>query len=174
MTEMTEFQKMLLELGRPVDIQHIDFRVQAMYQDNGRILAYKDARYDMKILDEVVGPENWQRKHEEINGTIYCSVGIRNPDTGEWIWKQDAGSESQTEAEKGAASDSFKRACFNWGIGRELYDFPTIYIKIMPDEKKLYPNSFKWGMERNEAGEITILGCRDKKNRVRFTYKTDE
>ena len=73
---MSEFRKMLEKLSTPVDIKHIDFRVQGVYGLKSRVLAYKDARYDMKILDEVVGPENWQRRHEEINGTIYCSVGI--------------------------------------------------------------------------------------------------
>ena len=167
---MSEFRKMLEKLSTPVDIKHIDFRVQGVYGLKSRVLAYKDARYDMKILDEIVGPENWQRKHEEVNGTIYCSVGIRNPDTNEWIWKQDAGSESNTEAEKGAASDSFKRACFNWGIGRDLYEFPTIYIQHAQGEK-IWPNSYTWGLERNEQGEIEVLGCRNKNGKVMFHYK---
>lgn len=88
------------------------------------ILLYKDARCDMRILDETVGPANWQRNHEVINNNLFCNVGIKCD--GEWIWKQDVGTESYTEAQKGEASDSFKRACFNWGIGRELYTAPRI------------------------------------------------
>lgn len=92
------------------------------------LLLYKDARCDMNILDEQVGPENWQRKHELIDGQLFCSVGIYSESRGCWIWKQDVGVESRTEAEKGRASDAFKRACFNWGIGRELYTAPFIWI----------------------------------------------
>lgn len=90
------------------------------------LLLYKDARCDMNILDEAVGAENWQRSHELINGNLFCNVGIRCGD--EWVWKQDVGTESNTEKEKGQASDSFKRACFNWGIGRELYTAPNMII----------------------------------------------
>lgn len=95
------------------------------------LLLYKDARVDQNILDEAVGLDRWQRKHELINGNLFCSVGIycRHDDgTSEWVWKQDVGTESYTEKEKGQASDSFKRACFNWGIGRELYTAPFIWI----------------------------------------------
>lgn len=90
------------------------------------LLLYKNARCDMNILDETVGPENWQRKHYECKGNLFCSVGIKCGD--EWVWKDDCGTESYTEKEKGEASDSFKRACFNWGIGRELYTAPFIWI----------------------------------------------
>lgn len=108
----------------------IDCRV-AMVQEWGvGLLLYKDARADMNILDETVGVENWQRKHELINGNLFCSVGIyvERHDYGEWVWKQDVGTESNTEKEKGQASDSFKRACFNLGIGRELYTAPSMIV----------------------------------------------
>ena len=95
-------------------------------------LLYKDARCDMNILDESVGVANWQRNHQVIDGNLYCNVGIKFHD--EWIWKQDVGVESNTEAEKGQASDSFKRACFNFGIGRELYTSPLIKIWLTKDE----------------------------------------
>ena len=94
------------------------------------LLLYKDARVDQNILDETVGHDRWQRKHELINGNLFCSVGIwfdRDTFSG-WVWKQDVGTESNTEKEKGQASDAFKRACFNWGIGRELYTAPRIWI----------------------------------------------
>ena len=81
----------------------------------------------MRRLDEAVGQSNWQREHKCVDGHWFCRVGIKID--GEWIWKEDAGSESNFEAEKGAASDSFKRACTNWGIGRELYDYPTIKVQ---------------------------------------------
>lgn len=96
------------------------------------LLLYKNARVDMNILDETVGAENWQREHYECKGNLFCRVGIRTllKDTTlfEWVYKSDCGTESNTEAQKGEASDSFKRACFNWGIGRELYTSPFIWI----------------------------------------------
>lgn len=111
----------------------IDARIARINTKYVSILLYKDARCDMRILDETVGPENWQRAHEVINDHLFCNVGIwreREGGYGDWIWKQDVGTESNTEAEKGEASDSFKRACFNWGIGRELYTAPKINFKV--------------------------------------------
>lgn len=90
------------------------------------LLLYKDARVDMQLLDDTVGPMNWKREHS--NGNANCTVSIRGK-SGEWVSKEDTGTESNTEAEKGKASDSFKRACVNWGIGRELYTAPTIFVK---------------------------------------------
>lgn len=106
----------------------IDCKIKQVSQKGVLILLYKDARCDMNILDETVGAENWQRKHELINGNLFCSVGIFCPQINQWVWKQDVGTESMTEKEKGEASDSFKRACFNWGIGRELYTAPFMWV----------------------------------------------
>lgn len=92
------------------------------------LLLYKDARVDMKILDETVGSENWQRKHAVVNGNLFCTVSIWDKGKQQWISKEDVGVESYTEKEKGQSSDSFKRACVNWGIGRELYTAPEIKI----------------------------------------------
>jgi len=106
--------------------EEIECRVATVSEKGCSLLLYKDARCDMKILDETVGPDKWQRKHYECKGNLFCSVGIKCGD--EWIWKDDCGAESYTEKEKGEASDSFKRACFNWGIGRELYTAPFIWV----------------------------------------------
>ena len=111
---------------RTLTKDEIEARISRVNNKGVAVLLYKDARCDMKILDETVGPENWQRNHEVINSNLFCNVGIKCD--GEWIWKQDVGVESYTEAQKGEASDSFKRACFNWGIGRELYTAPFIFF----------------------------------------------
>lgn len=111
---------------RTLYANEIDVRVATINEKGCSLLLYKDARCDMNILDETVGPENWQRRHELINGNLFCNVGIKCGS--EWVWKQDVGTESYTEKEKGQASDSFKRACFNWGIGRELYTAPFIWV----------------------------------------------
>ena len=118
----------------PLKAQDVECRVQQITENqNGYgaiLLLYKDARVDMKILDQVYGEMNWQRRHTVINGQLFCSVLIWDESKKQWIEKQDVGTESATEAEKGRASDSFKRACFNVGIGRELYNAPFIYIKL--------------------------------------------
>lgn len=101
------------------------------FKGSALLLLYKDARCDMAILDETVGAFNWKKSYYEVKGNLYCSVGIRD-NNGDWVEKSDCGAESNTEAEKGEASDAFKRACVNWGIGRELYTTPKINIKC-PD-----------------------------------------
>ena len=126
---------------RDLTANEIECRVQSVKQNGLVLLLYKDARVDMNILDETVGAENWQREHYECKGNLFCRVGIFfgghtiecKPDgiygdAGKWVWKSDCGVESNTEAQKGEASDSFKRACFNWGIGRSLYTAPFIWI----------------------------------------------
>ena len=112
----------------------IECRVQSINDKGCVLLLYKDARTDMNILDETFGNENWQRTHEVINGNLFCNIEIWDKDKKCWIKKQDVGVESKTEAQKGEASDAFKRAGFNVGIGRELYTAPFIWINLSPDE----------------------------------------
>lgn len=114
---------------RTLNANEIDCRVASISEKGLSLLLYKDARVDQNILDEVVGKEGWQRSHQIIDGRLYCTVSIWDEKKQQWISKQDVGTESYTEKEKGQASDSFKRACFNWGIGRELYSAPFIWIK---------------------------------------------
>ena len=116
----------------------IDVRVAMCREDGCSLLLYKDARCDMAILDETVGAMNWQREHSRANAN--CIVSMWDSEKGQWVSKEDTGTESQTEKEKGQASDSFKRACFNWGIGRELYTSPFIWISKEKCEIKKRPN----------------------------------
>jgi hypothetical protein len=136
----------------------IDVRIAMVQKWGISLLLYKDARCDMNILDETVGMMNWQRKHKVVNGNLFCSVGIyvERDCYGEWVWKQDVGTESNTERQKGEASDSFKRACFNWGIGRELYTAPTMFVK--PQDLK----SFK-----DDNGRFT---CKDRFRVTKIEY----
>ena len=111
----------------------IECRVQSVKEKGLVLLLYKDARTDMNILDETVGASNWQDRFYEHKGILFCSLGINtnyeNPSAPDrWVWKDDAGVESNTEAEKGNASDARKRAGFAWGIGRELYTSPFVWI----------------------------------------------
>lgn len=129
---------------RLLEANEIECRVAQTFQTkNGNglsLLLYKDARVDQNILDETVGAMNWQRHHSRDNAN--CTVSIWDEEKKQWIEKEDTGTESNTEKEKGLASDSFKRACFNWGIGRELYTAPFIYVNgtkcnIYEDKGKL-------------------------------------
>lgn len=104
----------------------IDCRISTCNQYGVGLLLYKDARCDMNILDETVGIYNWQRRHTRDNAN--CIVSIWDDEKKQWIEKEDTGTESMTEKEKGLASDSFKRACFNLGIGRELYTAPNMFV----------------------------------------------
>lgn len=169
------------KLKRPLRINEIDFRIQSINKGGyATILAYKDARVDMNVLDEAVGPLGWKREH--INNNANCIVSIWDKDKKEWVSKEDTGTESFTEKEKGLASDSFKRACFNWGIGRELYDFPVIKIKLKEDEfnveggrakqtYKLNLRKWRWQIQR-ENDVISFLGCKDENDDLRFKYGT--
>lgn len=114
---------------RPLNADEIDVRVGGVSEKHGGfLLLYKDARCDMKILDEVFGPFNWQRRHESVDGQLFCTVSVYDEQKKLWISKQDVGVESYSDEVKGRASDAFKRACFNFGIGRELYTAPFIWI----------------------------------------------
>lgn len=116
------------------------WRVQSFSKSSqtASCVAYVDARDVMDILDQVVGTENWQSDFKEIKGNLYAGVGIRLNNSIEWVWKWDCGTESNTEKEKGEASDAFKRAAVKWGVGRFLYDIPIQYVKS--NEKKTASN----------------------------------
>lgn len=170
-----------IKINDPLSIDQIDFRIQSINKGGyATILAYKDARVDMNRLDDVFGVLGWQKKFEVINGNLFCSVAIQNPETKEWVWKCDVGTESNTEKEKGQASDAFKRACFNLGIGRELYDYPVITIKLNTNEftsengkqKQTWDlklKEWKW-LSQFTDGKLTFLAAQDNNEKLRFTF----
>lgn len=165
---------------RTLKADEIDVKVGNVTSNGYTLLLYKNARVDMAILDETAGTENWQRDHKEVKGNLYCGIGINFPDVhgDSWVWKWDCGVESQFgDKEKGEASDSFKRACVNWGIGRELYTAPKIYvdcetysedngkhwkIKNFDDVKRSNSMRVK-EIEYNDRREITKLVIVDNK-----------
>ena len=143
---------------RTLHADEIELRTGQILNDKGlqTLLLYKDARCDMAMLDEAVGSLNWKREHSRDNAN--CTVSIWNPYIEQWVSKEDTGTESKTEAEKGLASDSFKRACFNWGIGRELYTAPFITV-----DKNINPRLLKVSaIEYNDKREIIALVITDK------------
>lgn len=167
---------------RALKASEIDCRIQSIGQNKTgavgtTILLYKDARVDMNILDETVGAMNWQREHSVVNGNLYCTISIWDEVKEQWISKSDVGTESNTEKEKGQASDSFKRAGFNWGIGRELYSAPFVYIQLDKSEYierngKLTSNAkFKVkDIAYDENRNIVRLVVVDSKGKVRYTF----
>lgn len=146
---------------RDLRADEIECRVSTISEKGLSLLLYKDARCDMNILDETVGPMNWQRDHKELKGNMYAGIGIWNKDIGQWIWKWDCGAESFTEKEKGEASDSFKRAGFNVGIGRELYTAPFVYVKA--DKCKIDFNNKTNKYYTNDRFEVTYVEIENKK-----------
>ena len=161
---------------RKLRADEIDCRVNTINEKGLTLLLYKDARCDMNILDETIGCMNWKREHTRDNAN--CVVSIWNEEIKEWISKEDTGTESNTEKEKGLASDSFKRACVNWGIGRELYTSPFIWISkdncnIEKKDNGKYTtyDTFKVStIGYNTFGEIDTLVIKNTKtNKVVYT-----
>ena len=152
----------------------IDCRIGNTTDKGASILLYKDARVDMRILDETYGSMNWQRRHEVVNGNLFCTIEVWDSEKGCWVSKQDVGTESFTEKEKGEASDSFKRAGFNWGIGRELYTAPFIWITTTSDDLdnrgKIKTKFFVREIAYSEQNEINHLVIVDGKGNARYTY----
>lgn len=169
---------------RALRADEIEVRVGQVTEKGVSLLLYKDSRCDKRILDEVFGIEGWANCYSEIKGNLYCSIMIYDDKTGMWIQKQDCGVESNTEKEKGEASDAFKRAGFNVGIGRELYTKIFIFVNVptklkttLSNGKKVYElaDAFaKWhvaDIETNmEKEKIEYLQIADSKNNIVFTY----
>lgn len=159
----------------------IEVRVGTVGKKGASLLLYKDARCDMNILDETFGSLGWQRDHKEIKDNMYAGVGVFDGSKNEWVWKWDCGTESQTEKEKGEASDSFKRACFNWGIGRELYTGGFIFVQCetVPDGNKFkLSDKFEFSgtkvskimySESDNKREITGIEIKSKNGKVIYS-----
>lgn len=169
---------LLSRLCEPLKAHEIDFRVQSINKGGyATILAYKDARVDINRLNSVCGL-GWKREHT--NGNHNCIVSIFCPDIKEWVSREDTGTESFTEAAKGLASDSFKRACFNFGIGIELYDYPVIQIKLNQNEFTVTNNKAKqtWDLKLRDwvwrvdhvGSEVTYIAAKDQNGDVRYSW----
>jgi hypothetical protein len=166
---------------RTLRADEIECRVQKVTEKGCILLIYKDARVDMRILDETFGVDGWQRTHEVINGNLFCNIEIWSDEKKCWIKKQDVGTESNTEKEKGEASDSFKRAGFNVGIGRELYSSPFIWINLNESEIKKNTqgklqliSSIKFvvtSIKYDENRDIAELVISDNNGNVRYTFR---
>jgi hypothetical protein len=159
----------------------IELRVGTVGEKGVTLLLYKNARVDQNILDKTVGPMNWGRDHKELKGVMYCGVSIWDVEKCQWVTKWDAGIESNEQSQKGEASDSFKRACVNWGIGRELYTAPWIFLPVKTVEagkksngKPTYELANRYELNNhhvkaigyNESGSINYLVLADQTKNV--------
>lgn len=169
---------------RDLTANEIEVRVSRITNAGVELLLFKDSRCDMRILDETVGAENWQNEFYEQKGTLFCKVGLfTDYDRGPmWVWKSNAGAPSNIEAKKGEASDAFKRACFTWGIGRELYTAPRIFVygdkckslKQGKNGKMQCYDHFSVAKIKVVDGRIVGLAIRnDDTGKVVFTYVED-
>lgn len=122
------------------------------------LLLYQDARAAMTVLDETVGVFNWQKSYSRDNAN--CTISIWDEDKKQWISKEDTGTESNTEKEKGKASDAFKRTAVNWGIGRELYSAPFIWINGKDTKDKFIVKEISY--EGKKITGITIYNTTKK------------
>ena len=156
---------------RNLRADEIDCRIGTAKEGKGvSLLLYKDARCDMAVLDEAVGSMNWQKSYSRENKN--CTVSIWDEDKKAWISKEDTGTESNTEAEKGLASDSFKRACVNWGIGRELYTAPFIWVSGASKYDKFWVKDMEVSPDKKITA-LTICTCDtygNHKDDVAFQY----
>lgn len=170
----------MADMFRDLRADEIEIRVAQAKETGVSLLLYKDARCDQNILDETVGAMGWMRSHTRDNAN--CIVSIWDEKKQQWISKEDTGTESNTEKEKGLASDSFKRACFNWGIGRELYTAPFIWINAK-DCSALKQNGQRWqcfdtfavrkiAIENKRIVAIAIKNT--KTNKTCFVWQDDE
>jgi hypothetical protein len=156
-------EKMEQNLIRLLKADEIECRVAVIKESGLSLILYKDARVDQRILDETFGPFGWKRSHQSIEGNLYCTVEIHDKETDEWVVKQDVGTMSYSEKEKGQASDSFKRACFNWGIGRELYTAPFIWI----------PAGKASIMYKEDQNKVKRFTCNDRFSVSSIQYSDD-
>lgn len=151
----------------------VECRIKKITKEGAVLLLYKTARVDMRILDEVYGSMNWQRHHEVINNNLFCTISVWDSDKAQWISKQDVGTESNAEAEKGQASDAFKRAGFAWGIGRELYDAPFIWISGKVSKyDRFHVTDIQYDKEKQEFTRLVIFDDKGKE-RYRLGTTTD-
>ena len=158
----------------------IECRVATVNEKGASLLLFKDARVDLKILDETFGPLGWQRSHQSIDGNLYCTISLWDSEKQQWISKQDVGTKSYSEKEKGQASDSFKRAAFCVGVGRELYTAPFIWIpavkaKVQKKEDKYVVNEhFAVSYIAYDSNrEIVALVIKDSKGNLVYSMQQD-
>lgn len=149
-------QELYDALSAPFQSDEIDWRVGSTTQDKskGMALAYVDARAVMDRLDNCCGPDGWACNYTAGAGAfIVCNLGVRMPETGEWVWKADGAGATDVEGEKGMLSDALKRAGVRWGIARYLYDLESPWVELEPPRSNGKAGPMK-GSERKRLDEV--------------------
>ena len=144
----------------------IEVRVGTVGAKGVTMLLYKNARVDRAMLDEEYGAMNWSCRYEEYKGNLFCSIGVYDTDKKEWVWKEDCGTESQTEKQKGEASDAFKRAGFRWGIGIELYTSPFIFMPVATEPDPYNKGKYKM-VNKYELNGIYVSEIKTVKGKIK-------
>ena len=144
----------------------IEVRVGTVGAKGVTMLLYKNARVDRAMLDEEYGAMNWSCRYEEHKGNLFCSIGVYDADKKEWVWKEDCGTESQTEKQKGEASDAFKRAGFRWGIGIELYTSPFIFLPVATEPDPYNKGKYKM-VNKYELNGIYVSEIKTVKGKIK-------
>lgn len=166
---------------RKLTAQEIECRVAQVTAKGCSLLLYKTARVDRAMLDELFG-DLWQNDFKLIDGKMYGGIGIYNKELKQWLWRWDCGTESNTESEKGQASDCFKRAGFKWGIGIELYSAPFIWLNIETEKntngkyqlKNKYAKFTVKSIQYNTSGAISDLQIIDNIGKLVYKFPPDK
>lgn len=138
MTSAKSIEEKLLELKKTIEFKwRIQSAIPKANPTQVIMIPYIDARDVQDRLDEVIGVSGWQNNFEDVGGHLHCNIGIKIGR--EWVFKSDRGVQSQTEKEKGEASDAFKRAAVMWGINRDAYQVGTVKLKCRDYNGKPYP-----------------------------------
>lgn len=169
-----------MEKFRLLTGDEIECRVKKITDKGAIVLLYKTARTDMDMLDETAGPENWTCDYREIKDNLYCGIAIFGGE--KWVWKWDCGIESREDGEgnekKGEASDAFKRAGFKWGIGRELYTAPFIFIsadKMNISGGKTFDTFDVDKIEYDDKRRVSSLTIRNNKTgKIAYSWKSSD
>ncbi len=157
---------------RLLKAEEIEVKVKQATEKGAVALIYKTSRVDMDILDETVGAENWADDYKDIKGNLYCGIGLRTAADAPFVWKWDCGVESREDAgneKKGEASDAFKRAGVKWGIGRELYTAPFIFLNV-PTQREGARYKLTNPFSKYDVAEVEY----DKLRRIRRLVIVDE
>jgi len=162
-----------MEKFRLLKADEIEVKVKQVTAKGAVLLLYKTARTDMDLLDETVGAENWTCDYTEIKGNLYCRIGIYTKDLG-FVFKEDCGIESREDGEgnekKGEASDAFKRAGFRWGIGRELYTSPFVWVSADKLNLEQYNGKYK----TNDRFSVKEIGYDENRRINRLSIVNDK
>ena len=110
---------------RTLRAEEIEVRTQSVKNNKANMLLYINSRSATDLLDETYGMENWMIEYKDVAGQIYGRLSVYDTETDRWVVREDTGSESNVEAEKGLASDILKRCIVRLGV-TELYSSPKI------------------------------------------------